>query len=206
MKLSQCAKRGETQKFYEANARAYFDSTIAIDVSELRERFLKYVPPSGRILDAGSGSGRDTLAFLQRGYIVEAFDASRTLVEISSELTGVPTRVLRFEEFEEAAKYDGIWACASLLHVQMGDLPRVLERLHGALKPDGALYVSFKRGIGESITQDGRRFTNLTLHALRELLAKIAGLKVVEVWTSGGEGSSKGDEEWVNAIAVKRSQ
>src|SRR5277367_5293741 len=83
----------DTRSFYQENAVGYFESTVGIDVSGLRERFLKYVPPGGRILDAGSGSGRDTRAFRALGYEVEAFDSSPALVELSTRFTGIQTQV-----------------------------------------------------------------------------------------------------------------
>jgi SAM-dependent methyltransferase len=193
----------DTQSFYEQNAREYFDGTVGIDVSGLRQRFLTYVPTGGRILDAGSGSGRDTRAFCALGYEVEAFDSSPELAELSTRFTGVRTQVKRFEEFDEPARFDGIWACASLLHVSANDLPDVLRRLGQALKPHGALYISFKCGTGEHTFPDGRRFTNMTLGALRHLLRAVDGMLIREVWEYRAQNSSKESEVWVNAIATK---
>jgi SAM-dependent methyltransferase len=192
----------DTQSFYEENAKSYFESTVAIDVSGLRERFLAYIPAGGRILDAGSGSGRDTRAFRARGYEVEAFDASSALAELSTRLTGVQTRVMRFEDFNEPARFNGIWACASLLHVSEEGLPDVLGRLNRALRPQGALYVSFKEGVGECTVRDGRRFTNLTLQRLEILLDSLTNVVTRELWSYRAQGSSKESEVWVNAIAT----
>lgn len=199
------AASSDEQSFYERNAREYFESTVDLDVSGLRERFLKYVPRSGRILDAGSGSGRDTLAFRALGYEVEAFDSSRALAELSTRLTGVRTRVCTFEEFDESARFDGIWACASLLHVAAKQIPQALLRLCEALKPQGALYVSFKRGEGERISTDGRRFTNMTIPAVRLLLESLDEMLIREMWEYTGESATREGEVWVNAIATKKS-
>jgi len=193
----------ETQSFYEENARSYFDSTVGIDVSGLRERFLKYVPAEGLILDAGSGSGRDTQAFRALGYEVEAFDSSPALAELSTRLTGVQTQVRAFENFNEPARFDGIWACASLLHVSERDLPDVLARLGRALKSQGALYVSFKEGVAEFTDSEGRRFTNLTLQRLELLLGSVTNILIRELWSYRAQSSSKQGEVWVNAIATR---
>src|SRR3712207_7267921 len=48
------------------------------------DRFLRRVRPGGRILDAGCGTGRDALAFVQRGFEVVAFDASAEMVDRKS--------------------------------------------------------------------------------------------------------------------------
>jgi SAM-dependent methyltransferase len=115
-----------TAEYYEQGARAYFDATATVDMAAIHDRFLALLPAGARILDAGSGSGPDTLAFLRRGFAVEAFDASPSLARLSSAFTGVPTRVLRLQDLDEPGRYDGVWACASLLHVPGCELPEVL--------------------------------------------------------------------------------
>lgn len=191
------------ERYYERNALRYFNSTVKADLSALYERFLRYVQVGGRILDAGSGSGRDTLAFLKSGYTVDAFDSSPALAELSSRLTGIGTQVMRFEELEEVERYDGIWACAALLHVPQKQLPDVMARLVHALKHGGALYLSFKLGPGERLAEDGRFFTDMDELRLTRLIETTRGLALKEMWITGGEDSFKGQDTWVNVIAVK---
>jgi SAM-dependent methyltransferase len=192
-----------TSAYYELNAQAYFDATFHVDMSDLYDEFLRYVLPRGRILDAGSGSGRDTLAFRKKGYEVDAFDSSPTLAELSTRLTGVPTQVVRFQEFESAPRYDGIWACASLLHVPANELHDALARLLRALKPGGVLYVSVKHGSDERLADDGRIFVDLDKTSIRNLFAKFPNVSLQKIWISGGEGSLRGRDSWINAIALK---
>ena len=200
---SRIGEVNATKYYYNRNAQAYFDSTLRVDMSALYNRFLKYVEPGGRILDAGSGSGRDTLALLQHGYKVDAFDASPALCKLSTQLTGVEAQVLRFQEFDCAPRYDGIWACASLLHVPEGELENAISRLIGALKPGGALYVSFKHGAEERISRDGRFFLDLNKESLQQLFRHFPSMSLEEVWLSSGEGTHQGRDEWLNAIALK---
>lgn len=192
-----------TQDYYERNARAYFESTLQVDLSAIYDRFLRHISAGGLILDAGSGSGRDTLAFLKRGYSVEAFDASPELCALSRQLTGVPTRVLRFQDFESPPKYDGIWACASLLHVPKAELEDAIARLIAALKPGGAFYLSFKHGEGERVSEDGRFYLDLDEPRLRKLFAAFPDMALIDIWGSTGEGTHEGKDEWLNAIAFK---
>ena len=63
-----------TDRYYNTNAKIYFESTIAADVSPLREKFLYLIPEGGHILDLGCGSGRDSKAFRDMGYHVSAID------------------------------------------------------------------------------------------------------------------------------------
>lgn len=62
--------------YYDKNAQDFYERTINADVQDLYQKFLKYVPKQGRILDAGCGVGRDSKFFLSKGYEVVAFDGS----------------------------------------------------------------------------------------------------------------------------------
>jgi len=192
--------------YYDAHAQEYVAATLDVDLSDLYDRFARYLPSGGKILDAGSGSGRDTLAFLARGYDVEAFDSSRELCALSARLTGVRTRCLRFQDLSDLDRYDGIWACASLLHVPEAQLRDAIHRLVLALKSDGALYMSFKYGAGERVSSDGRLYTDMTAEALRAILRQIPDAVVCETWISEGEGRLKGQGRWLNAIVRKRPE
>jgi SAM-dependent methyltransferase len=199
-------KEEATRRYYDRNARIYADATAVIDMSTIYDQFLRYVSPRGRILDAGSGSGRDTRAFADRGYAVDAFDASPELCNLSTRLTGIRACVLRFQEFERSPRYDGVWACASLLHVPRGELPDAINRLVKALKLGGVLYTSFKYGSGERVAEDGRFYTDVDEQSLRDVCAAVPNLALNDVWTSTGEGIHRGKDAWLNAIALKLAE
>jgi SAM-dependent methyltransferase len=192
-----------TDRYYEQNAALYAAATSDVDMSAVYERFLKRLPSNALILDAGSGSGRDTLAFLQRGYHVQAFDSSPSLSALSTALTGVRTEVIRFQDLDVHERYDGAWACASLLHVPIAEFRNALGRLIDALKFGGAIYMSFKEGTGERVAQDGRLFLDMNEGGIRKFLASFHEIAIEDVWMSEGEGSHKGKAEWLNVIAVK---
>jgi SAM-dependent methyltransferase len=192
-----------TDQYYRDHALAYAESTLGVDMSEIYGRFLGYLPRSAKILDAGSGSGRDTLAFKNLGYNVDAFDASPALCAFSTQLTGVPARVQTFQDFESEPVYDGIWACASLLHVRADELDDAVRRLVHALKPEGALYMSFKHGSGERLSADGRFYLDMDEERLRAVLNDVADAHLSEIWVSHGEGSRRGRDAWLNAILVR---
>ena len=71
----------------------------------------------GIILDFGCGSGRDTKAFLDAGFRVDATDGSAELCALASSYTGIRVRQMLFNELDAVDQYDGIWACASILHL-----------------------------------------------------------------------------------------
>lgn len=191
----------ETIRYYDMNAAKFVADTEHADMRSCRERFLHYLDPGQKILDAGCGSGRDVIAFRKAGYEVDAFDASAELCKISSEKTGIKVRHLRFEELEGNGEYDGIWACASLLHVNAADLPDVMNRLHRVLKPKGILYASFKLGTGER-ESNGRYYHDLTEANCRSLLRSL-DFDIVDLFISTDVRENRKDVKWINVIARK---
>jgi superfamily II DNA or RNA helicase/SAM-dependent methyltransferase len=190
-----------TTKYYEANADTFFAETASANMSSLYENFLARVPAQGHILDAGCGSGRDAKAFTSRGYTVTAFDASPALAELASRHCGFPVHARTFAEVHEVETYDGVWCCASLLHVSLADMGVALSRLWRSLKPGGTLYVSYKLGSGERIHGD-RAFTDVDEPTLRSWLADLADSHVADVWLTDDVRPERQDK-WVNAIATK---
>lgn len=191
----------QTLEYYNKAARGYSADTFSVDVSGLRERFLKYLAPGARILDFGCGSGRDAKAFLEAGYRAAAADGSPELCRIASENAGIPVKCMRFRELDAAAEYDGIWACASLLHLPKGELPDVFRRMAAALKPGGCLYVSFKYGNFEG-ERNGRHFTDMTEEDLKELTGSghFGEWMIEEMWITGDARPGRAAEKWLNAI------
>jgi SAM-dependent methyltransferase len=193
--------------YYERHANAFIATTRDADMSEARGRFLVAVPsrPEGpaRILDAGSGSGRDALAFRLSGHDVAAFDASPAMVAATQAHASVPTRLMQFEDYAWEHPFEGIWACASLLHVAEADLAGVIDRLAAHLVPGGALYLSLKRGTGERM-KDGRRFTDMTAERLAALLDGCGAFSQPTIWESRDCRPDRASEVWVNSVVKKR--
>ncbi len=185
--------------WYDQHAAEYASRTDDVDLTGHYERFLAHVPPGGRLLDAGCGPGRDSLAFIARGYRVTAMDASIGMVHLASQRLGQPVRHLRHEDVTFDREFDGIWANASLLHVTRADLPGVLVRYRRALMPGGVLYASFKLGTGDVIASE-RLFVNQDEASLREVLASGTGLVPIELWISGDRRPGREHESWLNAL------
>ena len=188
--------------YYQQQAASFYQSTIGVDMAPLYARFLPHVPTKGRIVDAGCGSGRDSLYFANLGFNVSAFDASPALVELAQQHTGLPVSVCRFEQFNATTLVDAIWACASLLHVPQSELAHVMAHLCAQLKPGGIFYCSFKYGQDE-VTRDGRRFTNLDEAALNELITELP-LSIIEHWQTGDLRPGREQEHWLNVICKKQ--
>ncbi|MGK5027138.1 DUF3427 domain-containing protein [Janthinobacterium sp. RB2R34] len=191
-----------TLSYYNQNAPAFFSNTVNVDMSALYDRFLSAMSAGGIILDAGCGSGRDAKAFLDKGYRVTAFDASHELVQLAKEHTDLDVQLRTFADVKEQACYDGIWACASLLHVPQAELPATLAGLWNALKPGGAFYLSFKLGTSERV-QDGRHFTDVDEPQLREWFASLSDVDSVDCWQTIDQRPGR-TEQWLNAL-VRRA-
>ena len=189
-------------KYYNDHAASFVKNTNEVDFSEIRDRFVRNLSPGSYILDFGCGSGRDTKAFLQQGFRVSAIDGSETLCRIASEYTGVPVRKMLFHELNEMNKYDGIWACASILHVSSVSLPYIMARMLRALKENGVIYTSFKYGTFEG-ERDGRYYTDLTEASFADLIREIAELRVEEEWISTDVRPGREEQKWLNIILRK---
>ncbi|CAE6951291.1 Tellurite resistance protein TehB [Vibrio sp. B1FLJ16] len=191
-----------TNQYYNEHAQSFFDTTVNVDVQKLYDRFLPRINDQGKILDAGCGSGRDSKNFLNLAYKVSAFDANEALAELASKHLGQAVTQASFESFNaEPNSFDGIWACASLLHVPSDALPRTLSHLSELLKPSGVFYCSFKYGKAEQV-RNGRFFTDMNEKSLSEALSTTK-LKIEETWISSDARPGREAEKWLNAILVR---
>ncbi len=191
-----------TTDYYDNNASDFIEGTVNVDTGTLRDRFLKYVPEKGSVLDLGCGSGRDTKCFADAGYDVTAIDASQELCAKASEYSGIEVRCMRFEELDDIDRYDGVFACASLLHVHEDNLTDILNRINRALKLQGVLYASFKYGDFSGI-RDGRYFHDMNEASVEQLFAGAPGFVIEEMWQSHDVRRDK-DAFWINVIARKK--
>lgn len=204
--------------YYDENAGDFCASTKDADMSETRNRFLQYLQPGGKILDAGCGSGRDSKYFLEHGYQVTSMDASENMCCLAGEYLGQSVQCRRFEEITEKNAYDGIWACASLLHVPYALLPEVIAKLGDALTDEGVLYASFKYGGEGTLLQrkeresKGRYFTDLTENGFWEILSESEEyrgesgyqIEVLECFITGDVREGREQEKWLNVVGRKR--
>jgi len=197
---------------YTTHAVDYAAATREVDMALLYSRFLPQVPASGRILDAGCGSGRDAWAFLHAGHHVAAFDASPEMARLASQHTGLDVRVLDFLSLAGTDQmglppgtlFDGIWACASLLHVAEADQPEAWTRLWRLLAPGGVAYASYKLGEGERVDALGRPFTDGTEHRLAGWTAHLQGVTHLRTWVSTDQRPGE-SQAWLNALVQRES-
>lgn len=148
-----------TLQHYESRAESFREGTRDHDVSQNIEALLRNIPgePPFTILDLGCGPGRDLAAFAARGHVAVGLDGSPRFVEMARADSGCEVWLQDFLALDlPAARFDGIFANASLFHVPCAELARVLGELHAALKPGGALFCSNPRGDNEEGWRNGR--------------------------------------------------
>ena len=185
----------ETITYYNQNAEEYFNKTVNVSMQESYDQFEAYLKPGDKILDLGCGSGRDSRYFLSKGYDVVPVDGSAEMCRVASEYLGIPVQQKLFSEIEYREEFDGIWACASLLHVPKVQIRDVMEKVSRALKEQGVLYASFKYGDDEK-TVDGRLFS---LYNETDL-EWISDLGLIEYWITDDVRTEHVGAKWLNTL------
>ncbi|MCI9136075.1 MAG: class I SAM-dependent methyltransferase [Lachnospiraceae bacterium] len=191
-----------TIAYYNSNAKDFAAGTISVAFEEMQKRFLDKLPEQAYILDFGCGSGRDTKYFLTKGCRVEAVDGSLEMCRLAGAYTGIHVRHMLFQDLEETERYDGIWACASILHLPKDSLRQVMKKMGKALQKNGIIYASFKYGDFQG-ERNGRFFTDMTEKSFADFLDEIENLQIVEQWTTSDVRPGRGNEKWLNLILQK---
>lgn len=192
----------KTIDYYNKNSEAFIESTKNVDFRKTQDHFLSKLPKEGRILDLGCGSGRDTKYFLDHGFQAEAVDGSEEMCRAAEELTGTEVKQMMFADLDVTERYDGIWACASLLHLPKTELAEVLEKTEKALKQDGILYLSFKYGDFDG-ERNERHFTDFTEETWKEFAGCLKNLQTEEMWAAADARADRADQKWLNLILRK---
>ncbi len=192
-------------EYYNREALRYKEERGVIkEFDEIYENFVKYLPQGCKILDFGCGAGRDSLYFKSKGYKIVALDGSPKMCEITKKLCNIEVKEIFFEEFKEVNEYDGIWACASLLHLPKDNLLKVLKNLAIALKDNGYIYTTFKYGDFEGVRNE-RYFIDFTSESFEMLINEIPELEIIEEFHSEGSIKSQIRKHWINFILKKKN-
>ena len=198
----ELASQASTAAYYELNAAEYVSRTINADISELYQPFLSLLPDGSKILDVGCGAGRDLKEFKSRGFRPYGIDSSPALVQYAHLNSGAPVEPLRVEDATFQHEFEGIWACASLLHLPKRQFFPVLIVLKRALKNQGVIFISVQEGSGETTMDDGRFFAFYNLSELSEKVSA-SGLHIQNSWRTMDKLPGRSDVHWINILARK---
>lgn len=193
----------KTLEYYNKNAKKYYDDTINADMSYFRDKFLSHVKLGGTILDLGCGTGRDSKAFKEAGYKVIAVDGSSELCKMATKLIGQEVICSTFEEFEPNEKYDGIWACSSLLHIPKDEIKKVIKKLLPYMNDNCMLYMSYKYGDYGGDRND-RFFVDMTEESINEIFKEFTDLTKIEEEITTDVRPGRDNEKWLNEYFIKK--
>ncbi len=189
----------KTIEYYNNNAEKFVQDTQTVSMSDVQKTFLAKIPAGAAILDLGCGSGRDSKVFLDAGYKVISVDGSEKMCEATAALTGLPAICASFQDYEPDCEFDGIWACASLLHLLPDEVKTVVSKLAKSLKSGGCFYMSFKYGDYRG-DRNERYFTDFTEDSLRELLKDVEDLVADFFEITSDVRPGREQEKWLNAF------
>lgn len=193
----------KTLAFYNKNAKAFAEETAFVDFKETQDKFINILQGK-RVLDFGCGVGRDLKYFVKAELDVVAIDGSAELCQIAESYVGIPVQQMLFQELDDRSRYDGIWACSSILHLPKEELRSVLMKMLNALTDNGIIYTSFKYGEFEG-ERNGRYFTDFTYESFCEFISDMKGIAIEEYWYTGDVRPGREDQKWLNLLLRKTS-
>lgn len=197
----------KTLEHYNERATEFWNGTRNHDVKQNIEALLRHIrgTPPLCILDFGCGPGRDLVAFRALGHEPIGLEGSPPLAAMAREHSGCEVWEQDFLELKlPSCRFDGIFANASLFHVPRQELPRVLEELRAALKPDGVLFTSNPRGNNEEGWSRGRYGAYHDLESWRAFLKTAAFAELEYFYRPPGLPVER--QPWLASVWRKKSE
>ncbi|WP_295221305.1 class I SAM-dependent methyltransferase [uncultured Chryseobacterium sp.] len=147
-----------TIQSYDQTATEYSSNVNSFTILPELDIFTNLIFENGKILDLGCGPGHHSKYFADLGFDVTGIDLSEKMIGIARKnFKNIDFQIMDIENLIFTKNsFDGIWASASLLHIEKKNLPIVLLKLKEILKNNGILYISLKLGFGEQLIQDNR--------------------------------------------------
>lgn len=191
----------DTIAYYEARAAQFWQGTRDHDVSQNIRALLSHIQASAPfdILDLGCGPGRDLKAFTLLGHRATGLEGTPSFAAMAREHSGCEVLEQSFLALDlPVARFDGIFANASLFHVPSQTLPQVLTHLHAALRPGGVLFSSNPRGQGEEGWQAGRYGTYHELEGWRAFMTGAGFVELTHYYRP--EGLPRDQQPWLASV------
>lgn len=193
-----------TLQSYQNKTQEYVDGTPGIDsvIKKWLDASLKLIPKEGKILEVGSGFGRDAEYIREKGFDIECSDAVPNFVELLQK-KGFKTRTLDLLHDQIDSGYDMVLADAVLLHFTPEESESVTQKVHKALKPGGIFALRMKQGDGAAWTEEKlgepRYFYYWNVDELRGMLTAcgFGWLSMTESFTGHNKAS------WMHIILKK---
>lgn len=188
--------------YYNQHAAQYYDNTVELNMENILDRFIELLPEGAAVLDLGCGSGRDSLYLIEHGFDVTALDGSEELCELARIHLGQDVLCMRYEEMNFSGVFDGVWACASLLHAPEESIDAILDKVIDSMNGAAILYLSFKYGEYEGM-RNGRYFRDYNTRTLKELIGRHEALEIIDIFKTDDIHSGDHGQKWINVLARK---
>lgn len=178
-------REDQTTNYYDQHAGEWADKHDTGNFWVVPMEKLKELLPEGKIIEIGSGGGRDAKFLVGTGYDYTGTDISSGLLEIAKkhnpneEFLQQSVYDLDFEE-----PFDGFWASAVLLHIPKDRIHEALKSINSVLRVGAIGFISLKEGDGESVDSDNRFFAYYNSEEFSKILAE-RGFEVL--WTEKRE-------------------
>jgi len=187
--------------YYKKKFKDYQKKTFNIDPSSFLLPLSEKLSPGASILDIGCGSGRDLLWFRHRGFKVFGFERSPGLADLARENVGCEIIEGDFETYDfSRLSVDAVMLVGALVHLPHSKVPEVLNSISKALKDDGNMLLSLKKGSGNISNYHGRVFYLWNDGELRDLFEDL-GLEVIDY---SQQSSMIGtDDVWIGYVLKK---
>ncbi len=205
-----CQFRSHTNwKAYESSASSYAAKVDSLHPYREADRFLSMIPPTGKIIDIGCGSGRDAKNFSEKGYVVTGIDFSSKMIQIAQEKAPKANfHVMDMRSLNFDSIFDGAWANASLLHLSKNEFSNVLKSISKSLKSDGLFFIKLKKGSSEGLELDSRYHNIEKFYCyhdeqdLKELLLA-TGFTILDLFVTENESSYQ-THPYIHAFCRKK--
>lgn len=138
----------QTIATYDANAAEFEKKTkdyLTKYILRDAKLFIKQMHGK-RILDIGSGPGRDSLFFKEKGFSPICIDLSKSMIALCKK-KGLVAYQMDMEQLDFSKNtFDGVWAYTSIVHLQKNKIEKALKDIAGLLKKKGVFYIGMKEG------------------------------------------------------------
>lgn len=177
----------KTLNYYDEHAKEWAEAHHGFDEESFWKDWMEKLHkllPNGKVLEIGSGSGKDASNLLRLGYEYIGTDASKGLLEVAKRRSpnGVfkNIRVQDLKDNFNENEFDGFWTAATLLHVPKDEIDQSLQNIHFVVRDGGIGFISVKQGEGESEdVETGRLFSYYSQDEFTDVL-KRNGLEILE--------------------------
>ena len=191
---------------YDRRAEAFWEGTRDHDVSQNITTLLHSIEgePPFTLLDFGCGPGRDLKVLADLGHVAIGVEGAPSFVAMARAHSGCEVWQQDFLALDlPEARFDGIFANATLFHVPSQELPRVLQELHACLKPRGVLFTSNPHGHNEEGWNRGCYCVYHDLEAWRRYLTAAGFVELAHYYRPTGLPRER--QPWLASVWRRRA-